>query len=192
VTALDPLACACFLLAAFVLAGTAQTAWFASPASHRFAQPLDGGRTLRGRRVLGENKTRRGFVVMIPATAACFAALALLVADPVRRGLWPLSVAGYALAGALAGFGFMAGELPNSLIKRQLDVAPGEAPHGPLASACVFAIDRLDSGIGMLLALSVMVTVPWRTVAVVLTVGPFLHWTFSVVMFHLGLKTRPA
>ena len=33
--------------------------------------------------------------------------------------------------------------------------------------------------------------VPWRTVAVVLLVGPFIHWTFSVVMFRLGLKPRP-
>jgi hypothetical protein len=99
---------------------------------------------------------------------------------------------GYALAGAVAGFGFMAGELPNSLVKRQLDIAPGNAPRGPLASACQFAVDRLDSGIGMLLALSLLVAVPWRTIAVVLIAGPFIHWTFSVVMFRLGLKPRPA
>jgi hypothetical protein len=192
VSALDPVACGCFLLLAFVLAGTAQTAWFASPASRRFAQPLDGGLTLRGRRLFGENKTGRGFVVMVPASAAGFALLAVLAGEPAALGLWPLSVPGYALAGAIAGFGFMAGELPNSFVKRQLDIAPGSAPRGQLASACQFAVDRLDSGIGMLLALNCFVAVPWRTVVIVLTVGPFIHWTFSVVMFHLGLKPRPA
>jgi CDP-2,3-bis-(O-geranylgeranyl)-sn-glycerol synthase len=192
VTALDPVACGWFLLFAFVLAGTAQTAWFTSTASRRFAQPLDAGLTLRGRRLFGENKTLRGVVVMVPASAACFTLFAVLAGDPAAFGLWPLSMTGYALAGAVAGFGFMAGELPNSFVKRQLDVAPGDAPRGPVASACQFAVDRLDSGIGMLLALSLLVPVPWRTVAVVLTVGPFIHWTFSVVMFRLGLKPRPA
>ena len=191
-TALDPVACGSFLLLAFVLAGTAQTAWFASPASRRFAQPLDAGVLLRGRRLFGENKTRRGFVVMVPASAASFALLALLAGHPATLGLWPLSIPGYALAGAIAGFGFMAGELPNSLVKRQLDIPPGGVARGRLASASHFALDRVDSGIGMLLALSLLVTVPWRTVAVVLLVGPFLHWTFSVVMFRLGLKPRPA
>jgi CDP-2,3-bis-(O-geranylgeranyl)-sn-glycerol synthase len=192
VTALDPVACGWFLLFAFVFAGAAQTAWFTSAASHRFAQPLDAGLTLRGRRLFGENKTLRGFVVMVPASSAGFALLAMLVGDPVALGLWTLSVPGYALAGAVAGFGFMAGELPNSFVKRQLDIAPGGAPRGPLASASQFAVDRLDSGIGMLLALSLFVAVPWRTVAVVLIVGSFIHWTFSVVMFRLGLKPRPA
>ena len=191
-TAQNPVACGCFLLLAFVIAGTAQTAWFASPASRRFAQPLDAGLTLRGRRLFGENKTRRGFVVMVPASAAAFALLAALAGDPAALGLWPLSISGYALAGAIAGFGFMAGELPNSFVKRQLDIAPGGAPCGPLASACQFAVDRLDSGIGMLLALNTFSAVPWRAVAVVLIAGPFIHWTFSVLMFHLGLKPRPA
>jgi hypothetical protein len=192
VTAQNPVACGCFLLLAFVIAGTAQTAWFASPASRRFAQPLDAGLTLRGRRLFGEHKTRRGFVVMVPASAAAFALLAVLAGDPAALGLWPLSTSGYALAGAIAGFGFMAGELPNSFAKRQLDIAPGGAPCGPLASACQFAVDRLDSGIGMLLALNAFAAVPWRAVAVVLIAGPFIHWTFSVLMFHLGLKPRPA
>jgi hypothetical protein len=192
VTALNPVACGCFLLVAFVIAGTAQTAWFVSPASRRFAQPLDGGLTLRGRRLFGQNKTRRGFVVMVPASAAAFALLAVLTGDPAALGLWPLSIPGYALAGAIAGFGFMAGELPNSFVKRQLDIAPGGAPPGPLATACQFAVDRLDSGLGMLLALNSFVAVSWQTVAVVLIAGPFIHWTFSVLMFHLGLKPRPA
>jgi CDP-2,3-bis-(O-geranylgeranyl)-sn-glycerol synthase len=107
-------------------------------------------------------------------------------------GLWSLSVRGYALAGALAGIGFMAGELPNSFLKRQMDISPGEAPHGRVAAASHFLIDRLDSGVGMLLALALVIPVPWMTVATVLIVGPFIHWSFSILMFRLGLKGRPA
>jgi CDP-2,3-bis-(O-geranylgeranyl)-sn-glycerol synthase len=185
-------ACAWFLLGAFVLAGMAQTAWFASPLSRRFSQPIDGGARFRGRRVFGAHKTVRGFMVMIPAASVTFAALAAAVGDPGRAGLWPLTIAGYAGLGACAGFGFMAGELPNSFIKRQLGIAPGEGPRHPVAAAAQFLLDRIDSGIGMLLAVSAVVVTPAVTWLLVLLVGPSIHWAFSVLMFHLGLKARPA
>jgi CDP-2,3-bis-(O-geranylgeranyl)-sn-glycerol synthase len=185
-------ACAWFLLAAFVLAGMAQTAWFKAPLSRRFSRPIDAGATFRGRRVFGEHKTLRGFVVMIPAAAVSFVALAAAVGDPAAAGLWPLTLAGYAGLGACAGFGFMAGELPNSFVKRQLGIRPGACPGRPAAAAAQFVADRIDSGLGMLFALNAIVTVPAVTWLLALAIGPSIHWAFSVLMFHLGLKTRPA
>jgi hypothetical protein len=186
----DPISCAVFLLAAFTLAGAAHTAWLTTAASKGFAQPLDAGLTFRGRRLLGANKTVKGFVVMVPAAAVSFVALA--AATPASAGLWSLSLGGYAALGALAGFGFMAGELPNSFVKRQLDIPPGMSATTPLAAALQFSLDRLDSGLGMLAVISAVVPTPWTTWATVLLAGPAIHWTFSVVMFRLGLKARPA
>ena len=185
-------ACAWFLLGAFVLAGMAQTAWFAAPVSRRFSQPIDGGATFRGRRVFGAHKTLRGFVVMVPAASLSFALLAAAVGNPAGAGLWPLTIGGYAGLGGCAGFGFMAGELPNSFLKRQLGIAPGERPRHPAGAAAQFLLDRIDSGVGMLLAVSAVVATPALTWLLVLLVGPSIHWAFSVLMFHLGLKTRPA
>ena len=130
-TDLAPIACALFLIAAFVLAGVAQTAWLGSRTSRRFAVPLDGARTFRGRRIFGDNKTARGFLVMVPATGAAFWLLARLIETrgPLAHGLWPLTLAGYWWLGVAAGFGFMLGELPNSFLKRQLGIPPGEASH---------------------------------------------------------------
>lgn len=187
---LDPVACGLFLLVAFTLAGAVQTAWFAAPMSRRFAQPLDGGRCWRGRRIFGAHKTVRGFVVMVPAAAAAFALLGS--AAPSSLALWTLPPLSYAALGALAGFGFMAGELPNSFLKRQLDISPGDSHPGRRAAVLQFVFDRLDSGLGMLLAVSLAVPTPWTTWAVVLGVGPVIHWSFSVAMFRLGLKARPA
>lgn len=186
----DPVACGLFLLVAFTAAGLAQTAWFATPGSRRFIQPLDGGRRFRGRRIFGDNKTLRGFLVMVPASALAFAALGGTA--PPSMGLWPLSPLAYAALGALAGFGFMAGELPNSFVKRQLDIGPGSVRSSTRAAALQFAIDRLDSGIGMLLVVSLAVPTPWLTWGIVLVAGPAIHWSFSVLMFRLGLKARPA
>jgi hypothetical protein len=192
VTRVDPLAAAVFLVSAFSLAGAAQTAWFATPISRAFAIPLDGGFRLRGRRLFGANKTVRGLVVMVPAAAAAFALLAAAAEDAARAWLWPISLGSYAWLGAWAAVGFMAGELPNSLLKRQLDIAPGARPAGRWAALGHFVLDRLDSGIGMLAALALLVEVPWLTWAYVLLVGPLVHWSFSVVMFRLGLKQRAA
>lgn len=188
----DPFACALFLLAAFTLAGVAQTAWFAAPASRAFALPLDGGLRFRGHRLFGANKTARGFVVMVPAAAVAFTLLALATVDPARAGLWALTPGGYALLGAWAGFGFMAGELPNSFVKRQLDIAPGGAPRGRAWTVVQFVVDRLDSGIGMLAAVSVAVHTPPMVWVYVLLIGPAIHWSFSLVLFRLGLKQRAA
>src|SRR4029453_16561190 len=127
-TSPDPAACACFLIAAFILAGVAQTVWFATPSSRALALPLDLRLTLRGRVLFGENKTVRGFVVMVPAAAMAFATLSILVGggNPEAPRLWTLSPLQYALLGGWAGLGFMAGELPNSFVKRQLGIAPGD------------------------------------------------------------------
>ena len=189
---MNALACAWFLIGAFVMAGMAQTAWFAAPLSRRLAWPVDGRATFRGRRVFGANKTLRGFVVMVPAAALAFALVASLVGDPAAAGLWRLSIPGYALLGACAGLGFMAGELPNSFVKRQLDVGPGDRARTPAVAAVQFLIDRIDSGVGMLIAVSLVAPTPPMTWLLVLVIGPMFHWMFSVLMFYLGLKARAA
>ena len=68
----DALICAVFLTVAFVIAGFLQTFWFRSRTSIRFQIPIDGGRTFRGKRVFGDNKTWRGFVVMVPGLGLVF------------------------------------------------------------------------------------------------------------------------
>ena len=190
---LSPHACAALLIVAFILAGFAQTTWFAWKRSQAFAVPLDGGLMFRGRRLFGDNKTLRGLIVMVPAGAVALPISAFVFSHilPAPTGLWPLTMGGYAALGAWCALGFMLGELPNSFLKRQLDIAPGAASTGR-GLVWQLVADRLDSGIGLLLAASLVVHVPWTTWAIVLSIGPIFHWSFSVLMFHLGLKPRPA
>lgn len=191
----DALPAALFLIVAFVIAGLLHSAWLRSARSHRLAIPLDGGLTVRGRRIFGANKTVRGFVVMLPAAAACFAALAALLALPggaVPRSLWQMPPSGYALLGAWAALGFMLAELPNSFVKRQFDIGPGEAPRGRVIAVICFLIDRLDSIVGMLAAVTVAVPTPWATWGWVILLGPAIHWSFSVLLYRIGVKARPA
>ena len=192
---LDPFACAAFLIAAFVLAGLAQVAWLRSPLSLLFRIPIDGGRKVRGRRVFGDNKTWGGFVVMVPAVGTVCLLLGLargLLPAVWSRGLWPLTTPGYGLLGCWLGLGFMAGELPNSFLKRQLGIAPGAAPRNRLGRRLCFLLDRLDSIAGATLALALVLPAPLGTCLAILLIGPGVHWLFSVLLYRLGMKARPA
>lgn len=190
-----PLIRALFIVFAFIAAGLAHSAWLGSRWSRGLMMPLDGGARLRGRRVFGDNKTVRGLVVMVPAASVSFWILYTIssAASPsVAAALWPLSPSGYADLGAWAGLGFMLGELPNSFMKRQLDIAPGTAPRTRLAAAASFVVDRLDSILGMLFAVSLAAPTPWLTWMYVIVVGPAIHFSFSVLLYRLGVKERTA
>jgi len=81
---------------------------------------------------------------------------------------------------------------PRSFLKRQIGVPPGAAPaHRGMKPLC-FLIDRFDSIVGMLLALTIAVPISWQTWGYVLVIGPMIHWSFSAALFRLHVKTRPA
>jgi CDP-2,3-bis-(O-geranylgeranyl)-sn-glycerol synthase len=188
----DAVALTAFLISAFGVAGACQALWLSAAISRRFNRPVDGGRTWRGRRLFGDNKTLRGFVVMVPATAAGFALVAAAWPAGTAGGLWPVTTSTYALLGGWAGLGFMAGELPNSFIKRQLDVAPGAAATGRVLSPLFAIADRYDSVVGAMVALALVVPVPLVTWLLVGVAGPAIHGLFSAAIFYLGGKTRLA
>ncbi len=187
----DPLICAIFVVLAFVPAGIVHSLWLRSAWAQRYRVPIDAGRTWRGRRLLGDNKTWAGFLILPPATAAMSALLGT-AAGPWREELWPLSIEGYALLGAGAALGFMAGELPNSFVKRQLGVAPGAAARGRLGRAVALVIDRIDSLAGALVAVALVVPVSVPFAVYLLLVVPGLHWLFSAFLYQLGVKGRPS
>ena len=186
---LSSLACILFLVLSLSTAGMFQVAWLRTDISKKFTQRVDFGRTWRGRPLFGENKTLRGFMVMIPAAGFCFWAWSRVLQ---LDGLWELSAWEFVLFGCIAGAGFMAGELPNSALKRQLDIAPGEAPSQPWLRRLCLLLDRTDSLLGSLIAMSLYVWVPWSVWLGCLLLGPGIHATFSFSLYRLGVKKRAA
>ena len=180
------------LMAAFVFAGALQAAWLYSKAARRFGTPIDGGRLFRGQRTFGDNKTWRGFVVMVPATGFAFLLLGVLRRQEPSETLWPITLWQYGLLGCWSGLGFMVAELPNSFLKRQLKVAPGQTPTQPWARRLCFFLDQIDSVVGALFAVSLCVPVPMITWVVLLVSGTVVHWLFNVVLFLVGAKKRAA
>jgi len=154
--------------------------------------PLDGGLTLRGRRLFGENKTLRGALFMIGATAACAVVQRWLEANtPWARDLSLIidDVPDAAAWGALLGAGYVLGELPNSVLKRQLDIAPGGAGRGWLGPV-FWLVDQLDSLAGVLLVMPLAWRPPWAVALMLVAVTLAVHPAVALIMVALGLKQR--
>ncbi len=156
--------------------------------SPELRKPLDFARTIRGRRLFGENKTWRGALVMVGAASVGFA-LQQWVRVPALEPFDYGSVNAW-LAGALLGLGFVLAELPNSFLKRQFDVPPGQQATG--RAYWVFtALDQVDSVAGCLLALALVWLPSWQVVLTALTLCSLVHIAFNLIFVMMGLKRRP-
>ena len=150
-------------------------------------RPIDGGRTLRGRRVFGDNKTWRGALVMLSG-----AVLAAVLLSGVRA-YWtllpvPIQEVGPWWFGLLLGAGSVLGELPNSFLKRQLGIAPGKRAHS-LRGVLLTLYDQGD-----------FVPVVWAMLAPIWIIPPFeaalafvvvvaVHAVVNVIGYAIGART---
>jgi len=81
----------------------------------------------------------------------------------------------------------MLSELPNSVLKRQLRVAPGAAGRG-IVGLAFYVLDQVDMllGVWVVLGLAVGVTVPrvlWSVLFLFIT-----HQVLTVVGYQLGMR----
>ncbi len=150
-------------------------------------RPIDGGRTLGGRRLLGDGKTWRGTAVGWAAGVALAVVLRRLrgpASDALGVGLpdFPLAVA------VALPLGAMLGDIGASFLKRRTGRERGAPFPG---------VDQFDFVIGAL-ALATVAGPRWVvetfTVPVVLVVvvaTPLLHVSTNVGAYLLGLKDEP-
>lgn len=152
-------------------------------------RPIDGGRTLGGRRILGDNKTWRGALVMVTGVEA--AALALGRSEAYRRRLPPgVQEASPALVGALLGVATVAGELPNSFAKRRLGVAPG-GHHAGAAGIALAIVDQADFVLAAWLLLAPVHRMSAREAATAFAVVATVHVPINLVGYLVGARDTP-
>jgi CDP-2,3-bis-(O-geranylgeranyl)-sn-glycerol synthase len=86
----------------------------------------------------------------------------------------------------------MAGELPNSFLKRQWGIEPGQVPRTGGRRLFCLVVDRLDSTLAVLLGMTLVVDLRGQTWLAVLLLGPAVHFGFSVLLYRVGVKRRYA
>ncbi len=153
---------------------------------------LDGGAQVRRRDLFGANKTVRGAVIMMSATTAW-----VFVLDGLQvwlglaaelRYLSPETLGSLGLGGLLGG-AYILGELPNSFLKRQLDIGPGQAASGWVRRV-FWLVDQVDSVLAILLCLAMLRPPSMAVYGVVLALTVSLHPAIAALMVALGLKRR--
>ena len=149
--------------------------------------PLDFGATIGGRRIFGDNKTWRGaiFMVLGPAVAAV-----LLTRWPAYRDALPDDVADASplLWGALVGLGVVVGELPNSFLKRRMDIAPGTQRRDGVGIALI-VLDQADLVPGVWLCLAPVYVLPVATAAVAFVAVAAVHVVINLIGYAIGARS---
>jgi CDP-diglyceride synthetase len=157
-----------------------------------FSKPLDGGLVLHdGKRLFGANKTWKGVIGMIVFTAICTIVLNIFPEQPVAfgsgRSLNDITREG--LYGALLGFAYILAELPNSYIKRRIDIAPGKNATG-IKGILFTIIDQADSIIGGAIVISIYTPMSFYRFWLLVLVASAIHYAINVLLYFIRLKSQ--
>jgi CDP-2,3-bis-(O-geranylgeranyl)-sn-glycerol synthase len=145
--------------------------------------PIDGGRTWRGARLLGDGKTWRGFV-----GGTLGGTLVALAMNAVRPGLAPALPAFPTAAVLSLPLGAMLGDAAGSFLKRRLGRERG-AP-APVLDQLGFVAVALGGTLAVAPAWT-LATFTLPVLAVVLLLTPLAHLLTNVGAYLLGLKDEP-
>lgn len=148
------------------------------------AVPLDGGRKWRGRPILGPNKTVRGVLVMVTATAVASAGVFSLIPPA------PVPPYGWVGVGILLGLGYTLAELPNSFVKRRLGIAAGGASKR--GARVQYLADQGDSVLGVVLVVAFVFEFSARALAALVLAGFVVHVLFDLGLHATGVKSQAA
>jgi hypothetical protein len=155
------------------------------------AVPIDRGRQWRGKPVLGPRKTWRGVIIMTTLSALVAGGQAMAARHSARlRALSPFDYGRTNpwLLGFTLGLGYCLAELPNSFVKRRLDIAP--AGTTDKWARLQYLVDQSDSVAGCLVALRLFYKPSRMETSLAFSTGLALHVGVDQLMHAWGVKRR--
>ncbi|MBQ8966888.1 CDP-archaeol synthase [Ruminococcus sp.] len=182
-------------LMGLIMAGIMNMIFTKTPYFKKSHPPMDGGRNFRdGRRIFGDNKSWKGFWGMTVCCGISQTAWGLISRlSPTltaRNRLYQVSenTLLYNLAiGLLFGFVYVLFELPNSFIKRRLDITPGKTAKGGLG-VLFFIIDQIDSLLGVTLCLAIICGFSFWEYWAYILVGGLTHIVINLSLYALRIR----
>jgi hypothetical protein len=94
------------------------------------------------------------------------------------------------LVGFLIGLGTVLGELPNSFLKRQLDIAPGSRRRSP-GGVALAVLDQGDLVLGIWVCLAPVWVMPLWLAAVAFAAIAAIHAVVNVIGYAIGARAAP-
>ena len=147
------------------------------------------GLKFREKRVFGDNKTWRGLLLNL-----AFCTIGTMIQAGLQKNgcipLW-LFLADYSqhglAMGLLIGFGITFGELPNSFLKRQMDIPPGKKGKG-MGGIFFTILDQVDLTIGIWILTFSLIRPTFLLVSWSLLLTLIIHMAVSFAGYLLGMR----
>lgn len=178
-----------------VLTGIVHAIYCKSAMLSRLKGPIDGGKILKdGKRLFGPNKTWRGFIgtpVISVITHVLWGGICSFC--NVLESLccyylhYDNTLAYNVLIGFLIGFIYAVSELPNSYIKRRIDISSGKQGTG--WKGLLFKVyDQIDSLIGVDVLVVVVGKLSVAYYFAFLVLGGLTHLGLNFVLYEMKLR----
>ena len=159
--------------------------------------PIDRGKCLKdGKRILGDHKTVKGFIGYMLIGLICNAIWGIICSIIPYLEAHNFLYVNYQntlpyniLMGQIIGFAYAFFELPNSFIKRRLDISPGSTLQSKKILKYIFLIiDQCDSIIGCVLVVWAVYPLGIANYILYVILGLITHMVFNVLLYILKVR----
>ena len=181
-------------LSAPIIAGCLNMIWCKLKILEKYNIPMDCKKNfIDGKRIFGDNKTWKGFFGYIILNVLCSILLGAIWNISNLNGMnyfylkLPNTIYSNLAIGILLGLGYSIFELPNSFLKRRLNIEPGITPYRINKIFFIF-LDQADSVIGCCTVLSLFYQMTFGFYIMYILLGAFTHIVFNVLLYFLGLR----
>lgn len=177
-----------------VLAGIIVMLWCKLPILKAIAKPIDFGKNFTdGRRLFGDNKTWKGMLGYIIFNTLFSVLWGLACTNQSLGGLnffyqsHENTIAFNLLIGVLLGLGYSLFELPNSFLKRRLDITPGKTLKGFWKVFFIF-LDQADSVFGVALVVWFFYPLGIGLYLLYVLIGAATHLLLNMMLYFMHLR----
>lgn len=181
---------------AVIVSGILHMIYTRTPLYKFFYYPIDCNAVLKdGKRLFGTNKTWEGLVVMPVITMLVQLLWGRICLKCNLSGMNALynvyeNTAAFNLcAGYFFGLFYILFELPNSFIKRRLDIPEGKTVSG-VKGRIFFVVDQIDSMFGVMLVLYILSDISVLQYWIYVLLGGFTHLAVNVLLYKTGIRRK--
>lgn len=177
-----------------ILSGMANMAFCKSTLLNSCRKPIDGGKNfVDGKRIFGENKTWKGVIGYL------FFNMFFYIIWGIICKLLTIEHLNFfyynnentqqfnLLVGILLGMAYALFELPNSFLKRRLDIVPGKTMKGPQKFFFIF-VDQADSIFGLALVVWMFYDLGLLMYIAYVLIGAFTHIVVNLFLYKMKLR----
>lgn len=181
-------------LASPIIAGILNMLWCKINCFNIPNVPMDLNKNfIDGKRIFGNNKTWKGFFGYLIFNIICSIILGIIcnVFNLNDYNFFyintPNTIVINIILGLLLGLGYALFELPNSFLKRRLDIEPGKTTTGFKKIFFIF-LDQADSVIGILIVLSFFYEMSLLFFLGFVLLGAITHIIFNMLLYFAKLR----